>query len=696
MLHELLSALLGHTGGIFVRGERQVKVLQVPFLHPTELGLLSRLCETATHYCNFRDFLLEYARQPHAGDAAAVAGPVSAGGFYTRALCTALEQVLEPYMQTILKLEHDLLDSPYLSLTHVQYALSEFQLLFPAISSLLDQILHSKARGCQLLEIVHRECSAGDPTVQRSMLRLQMVLHATMYKQLSTWLLHGMLLDTYDEFFIGKERRMTAAEGMAATATVAEAVTPRAEELPAANMHVDSGRPGHSVAGQGLTEPTVSDDSHGRAVYALRIPMLPSYIPVGTAKKILFVGESVLMLESEQRLVGSDLSRATILRDKESEFARAIHHLSEEEVFDIAEFDKIIDQVRSCVAERLWKLVVVDADLAGHLKLMKDFFLLGRGELFQAFIDSAHWILRGPPHMTTEHDVNSVFQQASRSVLFEDEAALRQFSLSISGHASQPGAAAATAALPRAASASSSGSGGGMPAAPQPSSNVAAETGWSALGLHYAVPWPLHVLFTPLALERYNALFKFLLLVRRTQLQLHGCWARQMNRKHRREAPTEDTTRWQLRVHMSFLIDNLQYYLLADVIESQFALLLERTRTCNDFEAVQQAHDGFLTSLLAQSFLLMKPVANCIAEILDTCQSLCALMELVGPDLTADESAQLHAIKKSFQLQSGLLFRLLSSVRSHQIHPHLAQLLLRIDYNRYLSAAGGHLGGKPL
>lgn len=47
---------------------------------------------------------------------------------------------------------------------------------------------------------------------------------------------------------------------------------------------------------------------------------------------------------------------------------------------------------------------------------------------------------------------------------------------------------------------------------------------------------------------------------------------------------------------------------------------------------------------------------------------------------------------QNFQGQSNLLFKILSSVRSHNASPHLAQLLLRLDFNRYFSIAGGQLG----
>lgn len=36
-------------------------------------------------------------------------------------------------------------------------------------------------------------------------------------------------------------------------------------------------------------------------------------------------------------------------------------------------------------------------------QIIKDFYLLGRGELFQAFIDTAQHMLKTPPSAVTEH-----------------------------------------------------------------------------------------------------------------------------------------------------------------------------------------------------------------------------------------------------------------------------------------------------
>ena len=41
---------------------------------------------------------------------------------------------------------------------------------------------------------------------------------------------------------------------------------------------------------------------------------------------------------------------------------------------------------------------------------------------------------------------------------------------------------------------------------------------------------------------------------------------------------------WRLRAHMAFLIDNLQYYLQADVLEVQWEALMATAKACDGFE----------------------------------------------------------------------------------------------------------------
>ncbi|XP_013394474.1 gamma-tubulin complex component 4 [Lingula anatina] len=572
-------------------------------------------------------------------------------GLYIRAFCSGLDQVLTPYRQALLQLERDILADSHLPVTHVQCALEEFQLLFPALLGIIDQLLQHRAHGCQILEILHKNASTGVPKVKAALNQILHVCHGVFYKQLSAWMLHGLLLDQHEEFFITK-------------ASKEPSKSQRSVE------DDDLGIAG--VTGRQLQQimQLAEDDlvAHYEQ-FTLRAGMLLSYIPTRVANKILFVGESVCMFSSENKK-GGVMYKRSVLKNKEDSFAKALQELSQEEEFSLMSFENVIDKIRVCVAETLWKLVVEESDLIGHLRIIKDFYLLGRGELFLAFIDQSQGLLNPPPTGTTEQDVNMAFQHAARSVLFENEEVMQRFKLTVENKSEK-----------------SQTKKTGLAETVQ-----SAEPGWNVLGLEYSVEWPLHLLTTESCLEKYNQLFSFLLLVKRVELDLQHCWMLHMNHFKQQEMLENERQMWNLRMHMSFLVDNLQYYLQVDVIESQFSILLEKIHTTRDFEAIRLAHDQFITSLLSQSFLLMKGVSRCLHEILNGCHAFCVLVSHSHTGMDERQIAKLEEIAKNFQRQSKLLFSILSSVKSHQGSPHLAQLLLRMDYNKYFSMAGGQLG----
>ncbi|XP_078539445.1 gamma-tubulin complex component 4 [Lissotriton helveticus] len=663
MIHELLMALSGYRGSIFTWNKRTgLQVSQeMPFLHPSETSVLNRLCRLGTDYIRFTEFIEQYTGHVQQQDHhPSQPGQCGLHGMYLRAFCTGLDSLLQPYRQCLLDLEQEFLADPHLSISHVNYSLDQFHLLFPSVMVVVEQIKSQKIHGCQILENVHKHSCGGLPPVRSALEKVLAVCHGVMYKQVSAWMLHGLLLDQYEEFFVKQGQSLSFGN-----------VSTQEEE--------------DDLGIGGLTGKQLRELQDLRLIeeekmlapslkqFSLRVEMLPSYIPVRVAEKILFVGESVQMFENQN----VHLTRTgSILKQQEDTFAAELHRLKQQPYFSLVDFESVIDRIRSTVAEHLWKLMVEESDLLGQLKIIKDFYLLGRGELFQVFIDIAQQMLKTPPTSVTEHDVNVAFQLAAHKVLLDDDNLLPLLKMTIDYHGKEPKDSSQAREGP----------------SREPSPREPPSSGWAALGLTYKVQWPLHILFTPAVLEKYNVVFRYLLSVRRVQSELQHIWALLMQRRHL-EFDKTDPIKWKLRNHMAFLVDNLQYYLQVDVLESQFSQLLHQINSTRDFESVRLAHDHFLSNLLAHSFILLKHVFHCLNEILELCHRFCSFIsQNLGP-LNIQGVEQLEALGKAFDNHSSLLFRILSSVRNHQINQDLAQLLLRLDYNKFYQS-GGTLGRK--
>uniref|UniRef100_A0A4W6C2W2 Gamma-tubulin complex component n=1 Tax=Lates calcarifer TaxID=8187 RepID=A0A4W6C2W2_LATCA len=328
----------------------------------------------------------------------------------------------------------------------------------------VETIKSQKIHGCQILETVYKHSCGGLPPVRMALEKILAVCHGVMYKQLAAWMLHGLLLDQSEEFFV---KQGPSAGGAAANQDEEE------EDLGLGGL---SGKQLRELQDLRLIEeenmlaPSLQQ-------FSLRTEMLPSYIPIRVAEKILFVGESVQMFENHNH---SPSRAGSILKHQEDMFAAELHKLKQQPLFSLVDFENLIDRIRSTVAEHLWTLMVEESDLLEQLKIIKDFYLLGRGELYQVFIDLAQHMLKTPPTAVTEHDVNVAFQQAAHKVLLDDDNLLPLLHLTVDYQGKDSKATPPQDTSPR----------------------EVPPTGWAALGLTYKVQWPLHILFTPAVLEK--------------------------------------------------------------------------------------------------------------------------------------------------------------------------------------------------
>ncbi|XP_054711402.1 gamma-tubulin complex component 4-like [Uloborus diversus] len=640
MFHELLAALNGLPGSIFMIQMtkfsmfhlffkflvRLMKALfhfkvssSIPNLNPAEQNILERLCSLGSK-CKY---LSEFVKTHQSSNAFE---KYDMYGLYLDLFCSGLDDVLEVYRHELILMEEEILKDSFLPLTYF-LNLEKYQPLLKVLCDIVSELKKEKVHGCGILDLLHKHASSGDSLQEMSINKILQKCHSVMFRQVFCWMMNGYIEDPYLEFFIQPECSEKRNSGVPPFVNTAE---------------------------MDLKEPR----------YILKPSLLPSYIPNGLAAKILFVGEYVSVLGAAE-----DSNAYTLFQKKEHSFEKKIEELLSEPEFSQLSFETTIDGIRKCAAEHLWQLIVKKANVIDHLKIMKDFYLLGRGELFLSFIDKASNLLRMPVTTTAESDVNKIFQMITHQMFPEDDPTTDKFRVILQAKVKKGGEVDKESL-----------------------SKTKLETGWSSIGLLYDVPHPLHVLITSSTIDRYNVIFRFLLSVRKVQMELHQCWALQMRMKTARHEPSFMLL-WQLRSHMSFLIDNFQYYILVDVLESCFSNLMEKMESVKDFEEIQQYHDRFLCSLTSQCFLELHTVYNFFIEIFDLCSSFCSLMNRLDTTITQRDISQFENLKQSFQRKTDLLLRTLSGVRSRQVSPHLAQLLLRIDYNGYfLSSCNQFLG----
>lgn len=590
MYHELLIALRGHPGLIFPEKDGVLRVNKsISELHPCEVVIINQLLEVASDYMQLHQYINE---NRYRFDSA----------MYLAALYEGVDNALEPYRQTLVTLEYEILEHAGAQLSLLQHRLIPHRPILRALVQLLKVIEEDEPRGCMILDKVYKASASGVEGVGVALKKVLSELNKVLYKQLLAWLLQGSLYDPFHEFFIIKDSKAD------------ESIL----------IMGDEGERTRSKSGS----------------YQLKLDLVPAHISPALAEKIFFIGESIQLFESDRRVE----SQGAVLRDKEAEFYQELARLRDKEMFEVQEFASFVDQIREAVSLHLHNLVMVEADLKSELSTVWNIFLLGRGELFHEFIRLAEDRMSKPPTITSQNDANQSWRSSLQLVLSnsEEDTMLQKAKIVIGNEPKEC---------------------------------------WDQLSIQYAVSWPLHLVITPGAISKYNKIFSLLLLMRRSSNALNFMWTQMMNKGKTDEGRGVNWTGqlWQTRLHMAFLIANIQSYVLSDVLESQKSSFLKKLEETKSFETIKEAHEQFLIDVSTQIFLQNPKILKLLKDLLKA-----TLVLVKCASYNIQEAGQLcHELNQ----KAMLLLQLLTSMRQKvEGGNHLAQLLLRLDFNRYFSA----------
>lgn len=534
-----------------------------------------------------KQFVLKYSSQ--AGQSAESDSDLPRG-LYLQALADGIDTVLDPFRRKLYDLIEHHIHNPNTSINYFCTQIKEFEPFFQFLQNFIGELETRQYHGCAILKLLHKHNFNGNPKIMAAIRMIRKHVYAIWLRQLSQWLIYGRLVDAHEEFFI---------------------------------VHSDTNRVRNvqSTANfsTGSTHATVASDTASVNAdlwhYEVCYEMLPPYSTPSWAEKVLFIGQTVRMLNSDPR---KKAKRASVWEEEagtaagtgETAIVATEHHdevinvvgnslwnkqehiyfnklqaLYNDDSVDIGAYESIVNEIKVYVTERLSEIAFNQADLIMHLRLVKDYYLLGRGELFLEFIKQTDSI-SACDGITEQlaRDVSRAFQVALNRTFIDD---LEQL----------------TVCMPL-TDAHDSHDGNDMDDAHQ---------FLRLIQLKFKVKWPLHLFFSPLILKRYNELFRFLLQIRKLQNDLHVVW-----RLHRERKIAGNSTLALLRNKLLFLVDNLQYYLQVDVLESQFSILIAAVQNSKDFEFIQRTHSVFQANIMSLCFLLNTNVADASHLLMNT------------------------------------------------------------------------------
>ena len=175
---------------------------------------------------------------------------------------------------------------------------------------------------------------------------IQKSVYTIFIQQLCQWIMYGKFVDIYNEFFI---------------------------------HHVENNRLNYTRMNSVQTatfqssEPSITTDLWH---YEISHDMLPHYFNKNWAEKVLFIGQTVLMFNSDPREIlkiklwdsdqvdkdqAQEIPRINnIWGNQEYEFYRKFHELQQHDKLSVVTFEKIIEEIKISVSEHLSDIAIND------------------------------------------------------------------------------------------------------------------------------------------------------------------------------------------------------------------------------------------------------------------------------------------------------------------------------------------------
>ncbi|OJD31504.1 spindle pole body component alp4 [Diplodia corticola] len=537
-----------------------------PGLDPSLRDLTTSMLKMATHYSALEAFVEVQSRDEY--------------GSVNHALCAVVRKLLRDYLVLMAQLEHQMLTSPTFTLhilnlhtkptSHMMFQLYTVGIEVLKANALLDDendddldetenledILESLreggniaqgsigskkvCKGGSVLGLISKRLASmsGDPAARALLTALLREASRPYMTMLNEWLHHGSIKDPHAEFLI-KEQKSIKRERLDQDYT----------------------------------------DEYWEKRYTIRESLVPPQLE-GVKDKVLLAGK---YLNVVRECGGVDVSKR--VQDVPI-------------TFDDPRFLENVNSAYAYANSSLLHLLLTTHALPARLRSLKHYFFLDRSDFFSYFLELGTSELKKPAKIVNIGKLQSLLDIVLRqpgSVAAEDpykedvkvqmnEIGLTNWLMKI---------VTVTGLDQDAATGSFSNY---VPTAQSTTITDDKDiTGFDALVLDYAMPFPLSLVVSRVTLTRYQLLFRYLLSLRHLETLLVGSWSEHTkvrSWKHRSSNPKIEMWKrkaFTLRARMLVFVQQLLYYSTAEVIEPNWSSMMSRLNAVSKGDAAENA-----------------------------------------------------------------------------------------------------------
>ncbi|KAI9923317.1 hypothetical protein PsorP6_002031 [Peronosclerospora sorghi] len=385
-------------------------------------------------------------------------------------------------------------------------------------------------RGGALASGIHSHVLHGDPDVSESVQAVLKQIAAPIVRMIKRWVFKGELEDVHGEFFV-------------------------------------------------VADSSVSDDQFWAKKYTLNLKMLPAFISIELAKKILIIGKSINFIRqccgNADWVMDAALETAGI----EIEMDEAGSNFAE-----LRRLEQVVEDVSNATNKYLIRTLMEKYRLLDHCQALKRYLLLGQGDFVQYLMDLLGPELSKRGSQVYRHTLTNVLETAlnASNAKFEPADILGRIDVELLQGSS-------------------------------------ADTGWDIFCLHYNLQTPVNSVIPASSMLQYKQIFDFLWRMKRVEHSLSASWTKDMSLGNEVQGCLQGIRpilhRGQLvRSKMIHFITNLLNYIMFEVLETAWHQLVKNLKAAKDLDELIESHATYINSIKRNGFM-MKEERNLLKQL---------------------------------------------------------------------------------
>ncbi|KAH8354810.1 hypothetical protein KR084_008685, partial [Drosophila pseudotakahashii] len=155
-------------------------------------------------------------------------------------------------------------------------------------------------------------------------------------------------------------------------------------------------------------------------------------------------------------------------------------------------------------------------------------------------------------------------------------------------------------------------------------------SGLECFAFTYEVKWPVSLVLNHIAISKYQMLFRQLFYCKHVERQLCKIWKENaIAKKFSPQAAELYRSAFTLRQRMMNAIQNLEYYMMIEIIEPNWHIFIEKMKSVENVDNVLRLHQDFLDSCLKNCMLTESSHLNrSIFKLCKICLQFCEFIQV--------------------------------------------------------------------